>query len=93
MHAGTGVTAAEHAKRPHKVAVPFKAPDGNRRPKRPIEQQEQSSKLSALDGTTAAVAADKATAGAELVDPSQRVLPPKPRPRTEQKGGMLHGFY
>ena len=93
MHAGTGVTAAEHARRLNNITVPFKAPDGKRRPKKTVEQQEKSFKLSAADGTAAAAAADKATAGAVLAGPSQRVLPPKPRPRTDLKGGMLHGCY
>ena len=72
MHAGTGVTEAEHVGRSSKVAVPFMAPDPHdsvgckRRPNKPVGHQDQSFKLSAPDGTAAAsqdtVATDKATA-------------------------------
>ena len=94
MQAGSGVTEADSVGRLNNVAVPFKAPDlhdpaGFVRAKKPVGQQERSPQLLAPDGTAAAVAADAAV----LANPSQRVLPPKPQPHTDRKGGMLHGCY
>lgn len=76
------------------------------RPKHPVGRQEQNFNVLAPDGTAVAVVAsqdtaatDKATtavdeaedeAAAALANPGQQGLPLKPRPHTDQKGGMLH---
>ena len=94
MHAGNAVTTAEHASRPRKVAVPFKAPDPPvpQGRKNSGEQQEQSSQLSTPDSTAAGGQAARswATAAAAMAKAVQHGLPPKPRPHTDKKGGMLH---
>lgn len=95
MHAGTGVTKAKRAGKHNKVAVPFKVPDPwepvgrTRGPKQPDGQHKQSSKLSAPHDPAAAT---QAAAAAPLADPIKHELPPKPRPHTAQKGGMLQCF-